>query len=86
MLCHYFSIKVPHTPPSQTLSELYPGIKSMTIHHMKIETALKIRLDSSQLTNPLLHLVRIIPIDNSHAGRQDPLIFRIEGSERLERR
>jgi hypothetical protein len=58
----------------------------MTINHVKVKTALKFRLDGRQLPDPLLHLVRIVPINNSYTRRQDPLILRIERSEGLERR
>jgi len=57
----------------------------MTIDHVKVKGALKFRLDGCQLPDPLLHLVWIVPINDSYTRCQDPLIFRIERDQGLER-
>lgn len=63
--------RAPRTPsnPSQVHSEFHSRIEHKPLQGLEVKAALKIRLDSHQFINSLLHVIRVAPIKYQHTGR-----------------
>jgi hypothetical protein len=81
----YFA-KSPDAIPSHPFpqsSEFYPRVKCMPIKRLEVKAPLEVRLDSHQLINSLLHVIRVVPIENQHTGHQYPFLLGVKGYQRL---
>jgi hypothetical protein len=56
----------PRTPSTHSphTSEFYSRVKYEPIKRVEVKASLKVRLDSHQLINALLHVIRVAPIED----------------------
>ncbi len=64
-------------------SDFHSRIEYKPLQGLEVKASLEIRLDSHQFINSLLHVIWVTPIEDQHAGRQNPLVLRVKRYQRL---